>query len=172
MLATRLVNMIEEHAERLTQGVVQALRTDPRTPSYRKLAAHEDHARVFTVVSNLGTWLDSDSDAATENAYRGLGKRRFGEGVPLAEVVCALMLTEQTIRYFIQAEGWMDSALDLCQQVELYALISRFFQRAIYFTVLSYEAEARAAGKMAFSSEPRKGKFAGAWAFRKSPHPV
>ena len=168
MLASRLVIMIEKHAEQLTRGVVHELRTDPRTPSYHKLEMHEDHDRVFAVVRNRGDWLDYKSDSATEKAYRSLGQRRFCEGIPLAEVVCALMLTKQTICHFIQSEGWIDSGLDLCQQVELHTLISRFFERATYFTVVGYEAEARLSGKMAAQPEPHNKKFAFGWVLRKS----
>ena len=148
MLASRLVNMIEEHAEQLTRRVVHELRTDPRTTTYHQINPHEDYTRVFAVVHNLGMWLDIKSDTATEEAYRSLGRKRFREGIPLAEVVCALTLTKQALRSFMQTQGWMDSALDIWQQVELHALIDRFFERATYFTVLSYEAEARSAGRM------------------------
>jgi hypothetical protein len=161
MLALRLVNAIEQHAEQLTEAVVQALRTDPRTPSYRRLESQEDHVRVFAVVHNLGKWLDTRSDKDTENTYRNLGRKRFSEGIPLSEVVCALMLTKQIICHFIESEGWMDSALDLRQQVELYNRIGRFFERAIYFAVLSYEAVARSSTKMTAQSEPQKWKFVG-----------
>lgn len=85
----------------------------------------------------------------TEIAYRTLGQRRVREGVPLGEVVYALMLTERTLRVFIQTDGWVNSALELHQQVELYNLIDEFFGRATYFTVLSYEEEARSAGEPA-----------------------
>ena len=146
MLASRLVNMIEEHAEQLTRRVVHELRTDPRTESYHQINPHEDYTRVFAVVHNLGMWLDTAADAATEDAYRSLGRRRFREGIPLAEVVYALMLTKHTLRGYMQTQGWMDSAFDIWQQVELYTMIDRYFERATYFTVLSYEAEARAAG--------------------------
>ncbi len=168
MLASRLLTMIEQHAEQLTKGVVHELRTDPRTPSYHKLELNEDNARVFAVVRNLGEWLDCKSDAATEAAYRSLGQRRFSEGIPLAEVVSALMLTKQTISCFIQSDGWIDSALDLRQQVELFTLTNRFFDRAIYFTVLSYEEAARLSGKMAAKHEPHGRKFAHNWRLRKS----
>jgi hypothetical protein len=168
MLASRLVDMIEEHAEQLTRGVVRELRTDPRTPSYLQIDPHEDYSRVFAVVHNLGMWLDSKSDTATENAYRSLGQKRFSEGIPLAEVVCALMLTKQTLRSFIQTQGWVDSALAVHQQVELYALIDRFFERATYFTVLGYEAEARAAGKIQAPANPHKRMWTRGWTSRKS----
>jgi hypothetical protein len=67
------------------------------------------------------------------------------------------MLTKQTLRRYIRAEGLMDSAFDLYQQVELYEMISRFFDRAIYFTVLGFEEETRAqAGKLAQSVPPKR----------------
>lgn len=167
MVASRLVSLIEQHAEKLTHAVVHELRTDRRTPSYRKLAANEHYARVFAVVHNLGMWLDHKSDATTEDAYRSLGQKRFSEDVPLSEVVCALMLTERTIRRFIQTEVWLDSALDLRQQVELYTLINRFFERAVYFTVLSYEAVACSSGKWTATHEAPKGRISAGWTLRK-----
>lgn len=168
MLVARLVMTIEKHAEQLTGAVVHELRTDPRTMSYHKLEPHEDHAHVFAVIRNLGEWLDCESDAASENAYRTLGKRRFWEGTPLAEVVWALILTKQTLRRFIQSEGWVDTALDLRQQVDLDNLISRFFERAVYFTVLSYEAEARLSGKMVVQTETTSRRSLSGWVLRRS----
>jgi hypothetical protein len=172
MLAARLVTMIEKHAEELTRGVVHELQTNPGTPSYHTLDPRENQARVFDVVSHLGDWLDHKSDAATERAYRKLGQKRFHEQIPLGEVVSALILTKQILRRFIKTEGWVDSALELYQQIELYDLISHFFDRAIYFTVLGYEEEAHSAGKMAASSEPQKRRLEGSWILGKSARPV
>jgi len=61
----------------------------------------------------------------------------------------------------MQAQGWMESALDICQQVELHTMIDRFFERATYFTVLSYEAEARSAGRMPAPPNPQNRGLAG-----------
>jgi hypothetical protein len=157
MLAARLVTMIEKHAEALTEGVVHALQTDSRTPSYHKLVPQANYDRVFDVVSHLGRWLGNESQAATEHAYLKLGRQRFREGIPLAEVVAALTITKRTLRHYIKTEGWVDTALELYQQAELYDLISHFFDRAIYFTVVGYEEESRLAlKKAAAQSEPRK----------------
>ncbi len=166
MLAKRLVNMVEEHAEQLTDAVVLALRTDSRTPAYHRLGRQEEHARVFAVIHNLGRWLDTESDTDTERDYRRLGGMRFSQRVPLAEVICALTLTKQIIRHFIEVEGWMDSALDLRQQLEVHALISRFFERAIYFTVLGYEVASRVEAKPAAHVETPKRRFVVGWARR------
>jgi hypothetical protein len=108
--------------------------------------------------------LDYKSDIVTEQTFRSLGQKRFWEGIPLAEVIWALMLTNRAICRFIQSGGWMDSPLALYQQVELHSLVGRFFERAIYFTALSYEAEARLSGKMTAKAEPHKRKFSFGWA--------
>jgi hypothetical protein len=169
MLAARLVTMIERHAEALTRGVVHELQTDSRTPSYHKLDLQANYDRVFDVVSHLGQWLDHESEAATEHAYHKLGRQRFREGIPLTEVVAALMLTKQTLRRFIKTEGWVDTALELYQQAELYDMISHFFDRAIYFTVGGYEEEARLARKkVAAQSEPHKHGLRNSLGLRKS----
>jgi hypothetical protein len=156
MLTARLVKMIEKHADQLTKKVVRELETNPRTPSYHTLNPKDNYERVFNVVSHLGDWLDSNSETATEYAYRALGQKRFQEGVPIAELVSALMLTKQTLRNYIKTEGWVDSAVHLYQQIELYDMISHFFDRAIYFAVLGYEREAGSPGNTLSESDPNR----------------
>jgi hypothetical protein len=158
MLTARLVTMIERHADELTRKVVHELETNPRTPSYHTLDPQDNYVRVFDVISHLGEWLDSNSETVTEHAYRKLGQKRFREGVPIAELVSALMLTKQTLRKYIKTEGWVDSAVHLYQQLELYDMISHFFDRAIYFAVLGYEA-ARSAEASPAHSESHKRSF-------------
>lgn len=153
MLASRLVEMIEKHADELTQAVVGELETNPRTRSYHKLDAQANRGRVFDVVRNFGEWLDYKSDATTETLYKKLGQKRFHEAIPLAEVVYALMITKQQLRNFIRSQGLVDSAMELYQQIEIYNMVSRFFDRAVYFTVTGYEEEAALHGKPAGERE-------------------
>jgi len=47
MLSTRLVRMIEDHAEELTRGLVRDLQTNPQTLSYRHLSHENLHRRVY-----------------------------------------------------------------------------------------------------------------------------
>ncbi len=154
ILAAKLVDLIEKHAEDLTRKITHHLQTDPHTPTYHSLSPEKDHERVFDVVSRLGLWLDTKSEAATESVYRKLGRQRFREGIPLAEVVYALMLTKQTLRQFVLKEGWVNSTVELYQLAELYNLTSSFFDRAVYFTALSYQEEARPAGKFTARASP------------------
>lgn len=139
MLAARLVRMIEEHAEELTRGVLRDLQSNTRTPAYHKLSPEELHRRVYDVYRNLGRWVGDKTEGNVEASYSELGRRRRAEGVPLSEVVYALILTKEHLRTYIRSAGLADSAVDLFQEEELNLMIGRFFDKAIYFTIKGYE---------------------------------
>ncbi len=139
MLVGRLISMIEEHADELAERVAHRLREDPRTEAYRRFEEGELAARARAVFANLGRWLDLESDEAVAEEYEALGRRRREEGVPLAQVVWALLLTRRTLWQFVDAQG-ADSFLELRQQLDLELLVVRFFDRAVYFTVKGYES--------------------------------
>ncbi len=46
MLSTRLIKMIEDHAEELMSGLIGKLKTHPRTPAYRRFSDSENHSRA------------------------------------------------------------------------------------------------------------------------------
>jgi len=141
VLSARLIRMIEEHAEQLTRALLADLQSNPRTPSYHRLASHEVHDRVYNVYRNLGQWLGNTVDTSVEASYSQLGARRFEEGVPLSELIYALILTKYHLRDYINASGLVDSAVDLYQEQELHRLVGQFFDKAMYFTTKGYERE-------------------------------
>lgn len=146
MLSVRLVRMIEEHAEELTGGVLNDLQSNPRTAAYHKLSREELHRRAYEVYRNLGRWLGQKTDETIEASYNDLGKKRCAEGVPVSEVVYALILTKYHLRDYIRSAGLVDSAVELYQEQELHRLVGNFFDKAIYYTVKGYEREAATRG--------------------------
>jgi hypothetical protein len=136
------VKVIEEHAEQLTRGVLDDLRGNPRTPAFNGLAPEELHRRVYDVYHNLGRWLGDKTEEQLEATYGGLGRARCAEGVPLSEVVYALVLIKDHLREYIRAVGLVDSAVELYLEEELHLSIGHFFDRALYHMVRGYEAEA------------------------------
>jgi hypothetical protein len=142
MLSARLMRMIEDHAEQLTRGLVNDLKTHAQTRHYHDLAEEELHHRIYDVYRNLGEWLSYEAHETTEVAYRELGKRRFAEGIPLSEAVYALILSKYHLRDYIRYAGLVDSAVELRQEQELHRLVGQFFDRAIYYAVCGYEHEA------------------------------
>lgn len=142
MLSARLVKVIEEHAEQLTRGVLKDLASNDRTPAFHRLPPEELHRRVYDVYHNLGRWLGAKTEEQLEATYGGLGRARCAEGVPLSEVVYALVLIKDHLREYIRAVGLVDSAVELYLEEELHLSIGHFFDRALYHVVKGYEAEA------------------------------
>ncbi len=158
MLSARLVGLIEDHAEELTHGLIEDLHTNPRTPEYHKLPRPIIHRRMYEVYHNLGEWLGRENDEFIEAHYTRLAKVRSADGIPLSEVIYALILTKNHLLEYIRSSGLVSSAIELYQQQELHRLAGGFFDKAIYYTARGYEREHKAAdapSELAMKAEPR-----------------
>jgi len=142
MLSDRLIKIIESRAEELTRGAVKKLQSSPHTRSYHGLSPDELHNRLFEVYHDLGRWLLKNTDHSIQVRYDEIGKQRFKEGIPLAEVLWALVLTKDHLRECIGTSMSADSALELHREQEIYRLIGRFFDRAVCYAAEAYEREA------------------------------
>jgi len=146
MLSVRLVQMIEDHAEELTQELVRDLRENPRTPHYHHLTSNELHDRTYAVYRNLGHWISQRSEEPIAANYSDLAVRRYAEGVPLDELVYALISTKNHLYAYVRASGLIDSAVELHQERELRQLIGHFFDNAIYHAVKAYQRQSAPPG--------------------------
>jgi hypothetical protein len=142
MLSTRLVQIIEDHAEELTRGLIDDLLSNTHTAHYHHLSREELHYRTYDVYRNFGRWLSNESEGAIESSYTHLGKRRLAEGIPLSEIVYSLGLTKHHLQEYIHFVGMIDSAVDLHGDRELQRLVGRFFDKAVYYTVKGFEHDA------------------------------
>jgi hypothetical protein len=141
-LSDRLIRTIESNAEEFTEGIVKKLQSNPRTESYHKLSYREIYNRCYEVYHNLGRWLWEKSDQAVQTRFNELGERRCEQGIPLAEVLWALVLTKDRLLEYLGACGLVDSAMELYQQQEFDRLIGHFFDRAVCSTAAGYERQA------------------------------
>jgi len=154
MVSGRLIELIETHAEGLTQDVLKDLATNARTPSFSLVPRGELEARVFATYHNLGKWITDRSDDAIRAEYESWGARRFRQGIPLSEIVSALILVKHHLRRFVRDHGLVDFSGDRVVGgdmigVHLYAIqdlnymVGDFFDRAVYYLALGYEDEAK-----------------------------
>ena len=141
MMIGKLVALIEDHADELTARMVRLVRESPETEEYNRFDDKELGERARLVYSNLGQWLSETSESHVEEEYFRIGKLRQNEGVPLSQVVMALLLTRRNLWHFVESQGW-DTIFDLRQQLDLELLVVRFFDRAIHHAVRGYEAAA------------------------------
>ncbi len=145
MLSTRLVRLIESHADDLTRGLVAHLKSHPRTPSYHRFSDAELHNRAYNVYHNLGGWVAGKREEEIGEAYEELGRRRFAEGIPLSEVVYALIVTKNHLLDFAKTSSEGGTALEVFGERELAAKIAQFFDRATYYAAVGYEEAQRRA---------------------------
>ena len=132
-----LVALIEANADALTERLVKRLRSDPRTLGYRRFDDLELGRRAGEVYRNLGAWIRHEKDLQVQEDYERLGRARREEGVPLSDVVAALLLTRRNLWDFAEAEPG-DTVLDLRNKLDLELLVVRFFDRAIFHAVKGY----------------------------------
>lgn len=141
-LSDRFVRTIESNAEEFAEGTVKKLQTSTRTEAYHKLSHRDLYHRCYDIYHNLGHWLWEKSEGAIQAQYNELGERRFAEGIPLAQVLWALILTKERLLEYLGSCGLVDSAMDLYQQQEFIRLIDHFFDRAVCYTGEGYERKA------------------------------
>jgi hypothetical protein len=146
-LSSRLIALIESDAVELTRHTVETLQTSPHTPSYRGLSSHDLYAKAFDVYHQFGRWLLENTDAAIQARYHDLGEQRFHEGIPVAELLWALILTKNHLRSHLSTWALADSAVELYRQQELDRLVSQFFDRATCYAVEGYERAREAASE-------------------------
>ena len=145
MISRALVHQIEEHSGRLTEEVLAAIRSDPHTTAYNR---HLDDVTLRGAVDelfhHLGLWLTSRTDHAVEAYYRKIGLERCLQGIPISQLVRALLLVRSELLRFLRTATVGDAAeMQLENQLEL--AICEFIEKAIYFASVGYEDACRAA---------------------------
>jgi len=141
MLAIRLVKHIEKHSEQLSRELSEKVWNSPRCSDLHKVPPDELEARTREIYCNLSDWLLNKTEAELEQRYNELGARRAQQGVAYSHFLWAITSTKEHMRAFVQREGLSDNAMDLHGELELVHLLDQFFDRALYYAAVGYEAE-------------------------------
>ena len=153
MLGARLLQLIQAHSHALINDVIKDLRTNERTPTFSRLDAADLETRISALYTNLGKWIGNPAEGTIRDEYQQMGRNRFREGVPVSEIVYALLLTKKHLRRYIRDYGLVDFAGDRVVPEELLPLelhsiqelnyqVGEFFDRALYHLARGYETEA------------------------------
>jgi hypothetical protein len=138
----RLVRLIQENAEELAKKWLKDVKTSAKTPTYHAFIEKELFTRVVDVYSNLEKWIADEADKEKMTSqYRSYGAERREQEFALSEVVHALILMRHHLWQKVLADGLLDSVQDYYHAIELYRKVVRYFDRAIYFTIVGYENE-------------------------------
>ena len=135
----RLVELIENDAEELATNWLNDVCRNVNLPSYHHFDKRELYDRAYEVYSHLGKWIaweTSREEVAEQYIAHGAMRRR--QRFELAEVVQSLILMRVQLWRKVWFEGLLDAAHELNQAIELNMQVVRYFDRAIYFTIVGY----------------------------------
>ena len=145
MISQRLIRLVEQNADRLTNDLIAAVRRDPRTLAYHRMSDDDLHERALDLFRNLGQWLSARTEFAVQTRYEAFGRRRFQEGIPFSQILFALTTAKTILLDFIRGSVAAESTAELPLEYELVLSITQFYDRAIYHASVGYEVAARAA---------------------------
>lgn len=139
MFAVRLVHLIETHADKLSEALLDKLKNAGECSELvAKVPAHELKNRTHEIYSHLSDWLLSKTLSEVEERYTGLGVRRARQGVPFSQFLFAFQTTKQVLWDYFLLEGLLEPE-DLIGEMELVRSLGQFFDRALYSAAMGYE---------------------------------
>jgi hypothetical protein len=140
MFAVRLVNLIETHADRLSEGLLHKLRSSEQYGELlHRVPPDELQRRTHEIYRNLSDWLLTKTESEIEERYVGIGMRRAHQGVPFSAFLWAITTTKEYLWEFMQREGLLEEPVELFGEIELLHSLERFFDRVLYFAAVGYE---------------------------------
>lgn len=158
MFAAKLVQLIETHADKLADNLLQNLKKSSRCQTMlQRVPPDELRRRAHEIYRNLADWLSGKTESEIEERYIGLGVRRGRQGVPFSEFLWAVSATKECLWEYLQREGLMDDPIDLWGEIDLLHALERFFDRAAYFAAMGYES----AGEQASTASADRHRAAG-----------
>ena len=144
MFAVRMIQLIETHAEKLSEELLYRLeRSESCRELIRRVPPEELRMRTREIYRNLSQWLLEKTQAEIEEHYVGLGVRRATQGVPFSELHYALSTTKECLWEHLEQDAMLEDPLELIGNLNLLHAVGRFFDRAAHAAAMGYEAAHR-----------------------------
>jgi hypothetical protein len=147
-IVDKLMDFCELHGEKIAEHWYKALSTNPRTFAFRKLPKDACLRHVMTIYTNMEhMFFAEDCYKAVEHVLDvgGFVEDFFARGIPIEEVIYALILARRHIWLYADAQALFDlNMTDMYNYVNSTNRILLVFDYATYITTRKYrEMEAR-----------------------------
>jgi hypothetical protein len=140
MISAKLIQMIESHAEPITDRVLRDFRADPRLSHLSRLPESDLRDRCQEILKRLGHWLAESDQREIGAHFETIGRFRARENVPLEEVVAGLQVLKARMLDHIRDQGLALTSFEVFAEEELELQIGAFFDSAVYHAVKGYQA--------------------------------
>lgn len=139
MLTTRLVKVIKDHREAISEAVIREIRRDPKLPVTRGLSDLVIRSWGDNLIESFRIWaVDGDHDVCAQRCY-SFGKSRCEEHIPLLETIRGFHICRERVVSYIRAQGFEHTSLDIYVEEETEHHLAGFFDFATYHAVRAYE---------------------------------
>ncbi len=130
---------VQDYGEEIADMWLQALRISPQTPSYGVVSDEElVTASEFALTQVEEYFTGKPSEADIGSFFHRLGATRAAQGLPLPELISAILLLKREVWMSARTHGVWESAMDLQRAVDLNRELGRFFDRAVYYASAGY----------------------------------
>jgi len=155
MTSADLVRVIEKESRQLAKGLAEEMTANLGTSHYRRLKTEELYQRIEAAYRLLARWLTTGNETEVREVNEGIGRARFEEGIPLGQVVLALILAEKHLWDYLQDRGWRSQ--DGKGEAGVRRAVTEFYEKAVHSTGRGYEvrlAESNRLARRAVAGQP------------------
>lgn len=148
VLADRLIDLCARHADQMAEHWYRVLVSNLRTKSFAALGSEACQRHAAHMYRNLGQmYLAEDPYQAVARNLDGTGLAEdcYGRGIPVEEVVYALILMRRQIWLHAESEALYVTPEDMNEVVVSINRVTLLFDYATYRTVARYRQMSRMA---------------------------
>ena len=139
LLAYRLLRLVETHSDALATALLEKTHNSPRLPDYNNVPPEELKQRVYEIYRHLADWLLGKGELDVEERYLEIGAKRARQGVPLSQLIWAIILTKKNLWDFLKKETVLELPVEIAGELEVEDLLDQFFYHAIFYAAVGYE---------------------------------
>jgi len=144
--ADKLIEVLEKHTKEIAEQWSKAVSTNPRTPAYHSLHPDQYQPHALFFYKNIRKLYYKDEGRDEETKYfRNLAEDMYKVGVPLNEVIYALMLMRRHIWLYADFNALFVTTLDMHQAVESINRTILIFDHVIHNVAKRYDELAKKA---------------------------
>ena len=139
MLSDSLIGFVNESIPLVARLWLADVRSNHTTSAYLRLDPETLLGECTTSLQQLGGWLEGEStEEQIRRFFRELGARRQAQGVPLHELLSAIMLLKRQIWAHARSQGVWQRPVEMYRVMELQSRFAVFFDRAMYHSARGF----------------------------------
>lgn len=136
VVADRLLDLAERHAEDIAKRWLRAVKVNPRTPSYHAIPEEKLLPQGASFYRNLKRMYLSEKPYRDVWLYfTKFAEDRHAEGVPLREAIYALIMLRRHLWLYAEFQALFMSAMEMHQAVDSINRVILIFDYGMYILV-------------------------------------